>query len=548
MIRNKKKFLIAIFILIFLVTSVPLLGSFEIPLNMKTDNTYADALVYNDALNYKIEDNEITITGCATDSIALDIPCEIDGTPVTKLSANAFWRALDLKTVNIPDSVLIIEGFAFSSNLMLEEINIDENNPRYASVDGVLFNKSVTDLIQFPINKSTIIYEVPETVEKLKSNSFSQSKIRGVKLPKGLKTIEQSTFLSCLQLVNINIPSTVTYIGVYTFVSCPLLTSINVSKDNTSYSSVDGVLYTYDGSVLLQYPVGRTNPEYIIEDGTQIINDGAFMNCTSLTNVEIPEGVTTIGRYAFDTTGLKSVTLPSTVEVLDTCAFWQCEDLEEVNLNANLIVMSDAVFGLCTSLKKIEIPNGVSYLELGAFVGCTSLEEVKLPNTLASIGMAAFESCTSLTSIRIPDSINRISALAFNDCINLRDIYIPHYITSIDDAAFGYKYSRTGMLERNPITTIHSYNDTVAEKYAKANMLNFESSGEIPLPTGDINRDGIISADELKQLMVTIFGAKRINETSSITSKQAQYADTNNDGVLNVFDTINMKQNILNQN
>ena len=52
---------------------------------MKTDNTYADTLIYNDALNYKIENNEITITGCATDSIVLDIPNEINGTPVTKL-------------------------------------------------------------------------------------------------------------------------------------------------------------------------------------------------------------------------------------------------------------------------------------------------------------------------------------------------------------------------------------------------------------------------------------------------------------------------------
>ncbi len=550
MLRNKKKLLVGIFILVFIATSVPLFGDFKTSLSLKTNSTYAETFTYNDSINYEVLNGEITITGCAKDSITLDIPSTIDGIPVTKLSSNAFWRALDLETINIPDSVALIEDFTFSSNLKLTETNVDENNQNYASVDGVLFNKDVSELIQFPIKKSSIIYEVPATVTTLKTRAFSQSEIRGVKLPTGLKTIESSAFLGCLQLVNITIPSTVSNIGLYSFISCPLLTDIKVARANESYSSLDGVLYNYDRTTLVQYPVGRTETEYVIEDGTKIINDGAFMNCTSLTSVTIPEGVITIKQSAFDNTGLKSVTIPSTVEVLGNCAFWKCADLVEVNFNGNSILneIGEATFGMCESLKKIEIPNGVTYLELGTFLNCTSLEEVTLPNSLSEISMAAFDSCTSLKSITIPDSTNKIFSLAFNNCTSLTDIYIPHHVISIANGALGYKYSSSGGLEHNPILTIHSYDGTVAEQYAIANELDFASMGEIPLPTGDLNRDGVISSDELKKLMVTIFGEKKINGVTSITSKQAQYADTNNDGVLNVFDKVNMKRNILNQN
>ena len=550
MLRNKKKLFAGIFILVFIATSVPLFGDFKTSLSLKTNSTYAETFTYNDSINYEVINGEITITGCAKDSITLDIPNEIDGIPVTKLSSNAFWRALDLEVINIPDSVVLIEEYTFSSNLNLTEMNVDENNQNYTSVDGVLFNKDVSELIQFPIKKSSIIYEVPATVTTLKTRAFSQAEIRGVKLPTGLKTIEASTFLGCFQLLNITIPSTVSNIGVYSFISCPLLTDIKVSRANEYYASLDGVLYTYDGTTLVQYPVGRTETEYIIKDGTEIINDGAFMNCTALTSVTIPEGVISIKQSAFDNTGLKSVTIPSTVEVLGNCAFWQCSDLAEVNFNgnSNLNEMGEAVFGMCESLKKIEIPNGVSYLELGAFLSCTNLEEVILPNSLSNIGMAAFDSCTSLKSITIPDSTNRIFTLAFNNCTSLTDVYIPHHIISIADGALGYKYSSSGGLEHNPILTIHSYDGTVAEQYAIENALDFASLGEIPLPTGDLNRDGVISSDELKQLMVTIFGEKKINGVTSITPKQAQYADTNNDGVLNVFDKVNMKRNILYQN
>lgn len=550
MLKNRKRLFAGIFAVVLITTSVPLFSNLETSLSLKTDNTYAETFSYNDTINYEINDGEITITRCAANTTTLDIPNEIDGLPVTTLSSNAFWGVIDLKTVNIPESVVLIEDFAFSSNLNLKDINIDENNQNYASIDGVLFNKDITELIQFPIKKSTLIYEVPATVKKLKTRSFSQSEIRGLKLPTGLTTIEDSTFIGCLQLVNISIPSTVSSIGLYSFTSCPLLSDIKVAKGNESYSSLDGVLYTFNGTTLIQYPVGRTDTEYKIENGTEIVGAGAFMNCTSLTNVTIPEGVISINQSAFDGSGLKNVTIPSTVEMLGSCAFWKCSDLAEINFNSNsrLNEMGEAVFGLCVSLKKIAIPNKVSYLEFGAFINCTSLEEVILPNTLSNIGMAAFDSCTSLKSITIPDSTNKIFSLAFSNCTSLTDIYIPHYVNSISEGSLGYKYNSTGDLVPNPILTIYSYDGTVAEEYAVANELNFESMGEIPPPTGDLNRDGITSADELKKLMVTIFGQRRINGVTSITSKQASYADTNNDGVLNVFDQVNIKKNILNQN
>ena len=114
----------------------------------------------------------------------------------------------------------------------------------YTSIDDVLFNKKATELIHFPANKSTIIYEVPETVKTIKIKSFSQSNVKSVQLPNDLMNIEQSAFMSSTQLENITIPASVTNIGVYAFVGCSSLTDINVSRESHSYTSIDGVLYT----------------------------------------------------------------------------------------------------------------------------------------------------------------------------------------------------------------------------------------------------------------------------------------------------------------
>ena len=89
-----------------------------------------------------------------------------------------------------------------------------------------------------------------------------------------------------------------TNIGNYAFSGCDRLTNIDVSENNKSYTSVDGVLFNKNKTILIRYPVDKyTN--YTIPDGVTSIGVGAFSGCDSLTSITIPDSVTSIGKRAF---------------------------------------------------------------------------------------------------------------------------------------------------------------------------------------------------------------------------------------------------------
>ena len=92
------------------------------------------------------------------------------------------------------------------------------------------------------------------------------------------------------------------------FSSCYFLTEIKVAEGNTKCKDIDGNLYTYDGTTLIQYAVAKTDTTFAIPQGVTSIGDGAFSYCTSLTSIEIPVSVTAIGFGAFrDCTSLTDV-------------------------------------------------------------------------------------------------------------------------------------------------------------------------------------------------------------------------------------------------
>ncbi len=143
-----------------------------------------------------------------------------------------------------------------------------------------------------------------------------------------------------------------------------------------------------------------------------------------ITQIEIPNNVTRIEDRAFDCCkNLTNITIPDSVTYIGSGAFSSCTSLTTITIPANVTSIENQAFYRCTSLTSITISDSVTRIDWSAFSGCTSLTNITIPNSVTSIGDNAFRSCNSLTSITLPASVTTIEREAFAGCQNLTDVY-----------------------------------------------------------------------------------------------------------------------------
>ena len=137
---------------------------------------------------------------------------------------------------------------------------------------------------------------------------------------------------------------------------------------------------------------------------------------SSLTNITIPDGVTSIIHAAFNySTNLISVTIPDSVIDIGYNAFYHCSSLKSITIPDRVTNIHGYAFCECSSLTSVVIGNGVTSIDEYVFCDCTSLTSIEIPDSVTSIGIYAFHNCNSLKSITLPNSITTINEGAFND-------------------------------------------------------------------------------------------------------------------------------------
>ena len=173
----------------------------------------------------------------------------------------------------------------------------------------------------------------------------------------------------------------------------------------------------------------------------------AFLGCTGLTNITIPEGVREIGHYAFDgCTGLTSINIPESVIRIKGGAFYGCTGLTNITADANntiyksegncLIEKATGTLVLGCKTSVIPTDGSVTKIDFDAFLGCTGLTNINIPKSVTAIEGCAFEGCTGLTSVTIPEGVTKISNYAFCGCTGLTSVTIPSSVTEIGWGAF----------------------------------------------------------------------------------------------------------------
>ena len=307
--------------------------------------------------NYSISNGEVEITGYKGKDTVIKIPSKIEGYPVTSIGYQAFSGCTGLTSITIPDSVTDIGCYAFRICTNLETITISKN-AKFDSYGRTFDNCKRLKNVKF----SSGIEKIPDYLFYRSSNLNS---LTSITIPDSVTTIGESAFRGCTGLTSITIPDSVTSISYYAFEDCTGLTSITIPNSVTTISS--DAFYSCTGLTSITIPdsvtsIGRfvfsncTNLETITIPKNATFSSGTFNNCTSLKNVKFSSGIEKIPDYLFynnysnNLNSLTSINIPNSVTSIGNCSFWYC-----------------------TGLTSIIVPNSVTSIGNNAFSGCTNL-------------------------------------------------------------------------------------------------------------------------------------------------------------------------------
>ena len=246
---------------------------------------------------------------------------------------------------------------------------------------------------------------------------------------------------------------------IFGVLSCLVANAEEVVIDGIKYNliakddSAEVISNSYSGEIIIPSSVVYNGSTYSVKS----IGMYAFLNCSALTSVTIPNSVKTIEDSAFHgCSGLISVTIPNSVTTIGGAAFADCLGLTSVTIGNSVTSIGLSAFEGCSGLTSVTIGNSVTTIGLYAFNGCSGLTSVTIPNSVTTISLHAFQNCTKMTSVTIGNSVTTIEEFAFFNCSALSSIIIPNSVKTIGGAAFSGCSALTSVIIGNSVTSIGS--------------------------------------------------------------------------------------------
>lgn len=251
------------------------------------------------------------------------------------------------------------------------------------------------------------------------------------------------------------------------------------------------------------------------------IGMNAFTGNNVITDLVIPEGVTTLYWYSFNTCrNLETVTLPDSLEFIDGWAFERCSKLKTINVPANVTRINGGAFAQNSSMTSITcdpanknyvsvdgvlftkdmkelvaypggiqggytVPATVNHIGDAAFYGALGLDSVTILGNLDFIGFEAFAECSKLTDVAIRDGVNYVGYWAFRGCDGIKTLTVPQSVTNIGNQAFGFAYADQKMSG----FSLRGYKDSAVNFYAIRHDIPFICMGEASEDNKPFDRD-----------------------------------------------------------
>ncbi len=330
---------------------------------------------------------------------------------VTSIGDSAFSCCESLTSLIIPNTVTSIGNAAFECCVGLTNITIGNN---VNSIGDFAFDWCV----------GLTSISIPSSVTSIGKQALAFCLgLTSIDIPEGTTSIGERVFSCCTNLVNVTIPKTITVIGDYAFEGCNSLKCITVDDENQHYSSLNGVLFDKNKTIIIRYPAGICG-EYVVPNGVRNIGSEAFYGCEGLIGIIMSDSVTTVGDNAFAYChNLKKLIISNSVTHIYDSAFWCCCVLENVTVGKGIELIGDYAFEECGNLTNVfykgteeqwdNISKGCSNEEiLNAVI---NFEDVSKPRLNVGLGISGEDKAFTVDCFALKKGDTILVALYKND-------------------------------------------------------------------------------------------------------------------------------------
>ena len=391
--------------------------------------------------------------------------------------------------------VLMISG----NGAMADYAIIKENNVMHTTAPWKAYDSDIKSVIIEP------------GVTKIGSHAFFMcNNLESVSIPEGVTTIEDRAFWQT-SLKNITIPASVTQIGSTikeVFYQCYDLESITVANGNTAYRSVDGVLYTADGTTLIQYPQNKTDKAYKMIDEATKIDFLAFNYTQNLQTIDFNNVTAFADKAVYGNQALQEIVLKNAAS-LGNQAFSGNREVTSVLLEKAPTTVGKSVFSSCTNLTSVTLPDDMQELPNGMFAFCTALKTLTFPAQLKSIGDSCFDAAGLAGDLVIPESVKNIGFVAFRNCHGLTSITVEGKPTfSEEDKTYAFQYCNNLLWMKASFNITNYFGGLgTADEYQgfeKQNSAWFTSEGTQVFSSTDINKETVFYRWFVKKIPLNV--------------------------------------------